>query len=328
VCAGAVLAAMSLVTFSLAAAPAVAAEKITLWSHWADEQNKKGLRHGSGQALQDKNPGFEVEVVGYQEATADPRSPRRSRQEPAPTSSTRAGDHGAFPPFVDRIHVRHLEAGRPVHRGLGKSILQEEPSPTCSRSRTMPVLYYNKDLMKKAGVILPGDGRVDVRRLQGDRGEDQGGRRDAVFGRDDGSRLGRQPGHGVRPLAMPDRRSGRAFRRAGRRGPTRHRRRAEVRRGAGEGGGVSAGVSSIKLGESHGLFFGGKYAMFPMRTSLAEERSFRPRRAAWPLTFAGHHGLPTIQGGKGNDLSYMQVGGSYSVNAKSRTRSRRPSCWA
>jgi ABC-type glycerol-3-phosphate transport system substrate-binding protein len=84
-------------------------------------------------------------------------------------------------------------------------------------------------------------------------------------------------------------------------------------------GAYPQGVASIKLGESHGLFFGGKYAMFPMRTFFGG-RAFVPLEKGgmapdFPL---GVMDFPTIPGGKGNDLSYMQVGGSYGVNAKSK----------
>ena len=51
---------------SFSAVTAAAAEKITIWSHWADEQNKKDFVMEAVKRFKDKNPGFEVEVVWYQ----------------------------------------------------------------------------------------------------------------------------------------------------------------------------------------------------------------------------------------------------------------------
>ena len=60
------LAALSAFTALVAAPQALAADKMTIWSHWADEQNKKDFVMEAVKRFKDKNPGFDVEVVWYQ----------------------------------------------------------------------------------------------------------------------------------------------------------------------------------------------------------------------------------------------------------------------
>ncbi len=323
VCAGAVLAAMSLVTFSLAAAPAVAAEKITLWSHWADEQNKKDFVMEAVRRFKDKNPGFEVEVVWYQ----------KPQLITALTTSFQAGTGpdifylepaitGAFPPFVDNGFMYDISKQvDPYIEGWANPFSKKGAiTYLLPLEAYMPVLYYNKDLMKKAGVILPGDGRVDGDAFKaivaktkaagvtpfsaGTMDRDWAGSlvTESVLLRYAGQEKWQGIPTGRTAWTDPDIVAGLKY------------VEELVKAGA-----YPQGVSSIKLGESHGLFFGGKYAMFPMRTFFGG-RAFVPAEkggmaADFPL---GIMDFPTIKGGKGNDLSYMQVGGSYGVNAKSK----------
>ena len=184
----------------------------------------------------------------------------------------------------------------------------------------MPVIYYNRDLFKKAGVTLPPDGRVDAEAFK------------AIVAKTKAA--GVTPfsaGTMDRPWAGSLVTESIMLRYLG----------AEKWQGIPTGktswtdpdvvaalkyvedlvkaGAYPQGVASIKLGESHGLFFGGKYAMFPMRTFFGG-RAFVPAEKGGMATDfpLGVMDFPAIKGGKGNDLSYMQVGGSYGVSAKSR----------
>ena len=70
---GRLLAAAAMAIMALGTAtPALAAEKLTIWSHWADEQNKKDFVTEAVKRFKDRNPGFDVDVVWYQK-------PQRSR---------------------------------------------------------------------------------------------------------------------------------------------------------------------------------------------------------------------------------------------------------
>jgi multiple sugar transport system substrate-binding protein len=184
----------------------------------------------------------------------------------------------------------------------------------------MPVLYYNKDLFKKAGVTLPDDGIVDTEAFKGiiaktkaagatpfsagtmDRDWAGSLVTESILLRFIGKDKWQDIPTGKTAWSDPDVVAGLRY--------------VEdlVKAGA-----YPQGVASIKLGESHGLFFGGKYAMFPMRTFFGG-RAFVPAdkggmAADFPL---GVMDFPILKGGKGNDLSYMQVGGSYGVSAKSK----------
>ena len=323
VCAGAVLAAMSLVTVSFAAAPAIAAEKLTLWSHWADEQNKKDFVMEAVRRFKDKNPGFEVEVVWYQ----------KPQLITALTTSFQAGTGpdifylepaitGAFPPFVDNGFMYDISKQvDPFIEGWANPFAKKGAMTyLLPLEAYMPVVYYNKDVMKRAGVKLPADGRVDGDAFKaivattkaagvtpfsaGTMDRDWAGSlvTESILLRYAGQEKWQGIPTGKTAWTDPDIVAGLKY------------VEELVKAGAYPGG-----VSSIKLGESHGLFFGGKYAMFPMRTFFGG-RAFVPvekggMAADFPL---GIMDFPTIKGGKGNDLSYMQVGGSYGVNARSK----------
>jgi multiple sugar transport system substrate-binding protein len=318
-----VLAAMSLATFSLAAVPASAAEKITLWSHWADEQNKKDFVMEAVKRFKDKNPGFEVEVVWYQ----------KPQLITALTTSFQAGTGpdifylepaitGAFPPFVDNGFMYDISKQVDPYIEAWAHPFAKKGSMTylLPLEAYMPVLYYNKDVLKKAGVTLPADGRVDGDAFKaivtktkaagvtpfsaGTMDRDWAGSMvtESILLRYAGQEKWQGIPTGKTAWTDPDIVAGLKY------------IEDLVKAGA-----YPQGVSSIKLGESHGLFFGGKYAMFPMRTFFGG-RAFVPvekggMAADFPL---GIMDFPTVKGGKGNEWSYMQVGGSYGVNAKSK----------
>ena len=301
-----------------AAVPAGAAEKQTLWSHWADEQNKKAVKR-----FKDKNPGYDVEIVWYQ----------KPQLITALTTSFQAGSGpdifylepaitGAFPPFVDYGFMADISkqidpflenwAHPFAKKGTMTYLLPLEAY--------MPVVYYNKDQFKAAGVSLPADGRLDGDAFKavvaktraagatpfsaGTMDRDWAGSlvTESILLR----YLGQEKWQGI-PTGRtawtdPDVVAGLKY--------------VEdlVKAGA-----YPQGVASIKLGESHGLFFGGKYAMFPMRTFFGG-RAFVPvdKGGMAPDFPLGVIDFPQIKGGKGNDLSYIQVGGSYGVNARSK----------
>ncbi len=317
------MAAMAFFAFALAAPMAAAAEKITLWSHWADEQNKKDFVMEAVKRFKDRNPGFEVEVVWYQ----------KPQLITALTTSFQAGSGpdifylepaitGAFPPFVDNGFMYDISKQVDPFIEAWAHPFAKKGNMTylLPLEAYMPVLYYNKDIMKKAGVTIPADGRIDGDVLKdivaktkaagvtpfsaGTMDRDWAGSlvTESILLRFLGQEKWQGIPTGKTAWTDPDVVAGLKY--------------VEdlVKAGA-----YSQGVSSIKLGESHGLFFGGKYAMFPMRTFFGG-RAFVPvekggMAADFPL---GVMDFPTVKGGKGNDLSYMQVGGSYGVNAKSK----------
>lgn len=305
------------------AAPVLAAEKLTIWSHWADEQNKKDFVMEAVKRFKDRNPGFDVEVVWYQ----------KPQLITALTTSFQAGSGpdifylepaitGAFPPFVDSGLMYDISKQVDAYIEPWAHPFAKKGSMTylLPLEAYMPVLYYNRDVFKKAGVSLPPNGRVDADAFK--------------------DLVAKTKGVGVTPFSAGtmDREwagslvtESMMLRFLG----------AEKWQGIPTGrtawtdpdvvaalkyvedlvkaGAYPQGVASIKLGESHGLFFGGKYAMFPMRTFFGG-RAFVPvekggMASDFPL---GIMDFPSVKGGKGNDLSYMQVGGSYGVSAKSK----------
>ncbi|MBV5269872.1 MAG: carbohydrate ABC transporter substrate-binding protein, partial [Afipia sp.] len=151
---GASLALAAVMSFS--AVTAAAAEKITIWSHWADEQNKKDFVMEAVKRFKDKNQGFDVEVVWYQ----------KPQLITALTTSFQAGSGpdifylepaitGAFPPFVDNGFM--YDIGKQID-----PLIEAWAYPFAKKGNMtyllpleayMPVLYYNKELFKKAGLL-------------------------------------------------------------------------------------------------------------------------------------------------------------------------------
>jgi ABC-type glycerol-3-phosphate transport system substrate-binding protein len=184
----------------------------------------------------------------------------------------------------------------------------------------MPVIYYNKDLFKAAKVELPADGHVDgdgfktiVAKTKaagstpfsaGTMDRDWAGSlvTESILLKYLGQEKWQGIPTGKTAWSDPDVVAGLQY------------IEDLVKAGA-----FPQGVASIKLGESHGLFFGGKYAMFPMRTFFGG-RAFVPvdKGGMAPDFPLGIMDFPLIKGGKGNDLSYMQVGGSFGVSAGSK----------
>ena len=303
--------------------PAAAKPKITLWSHWADEQNKKDFVLEAVKRFKEKNPTFDVEVVWYQ----------KPQLITALTTSFQAGTGpdifylepaitGAFPPFVDSglMYDISKQVDPLIEAWAHPFAKKGNMTYLLPLEAYMPVIYYNKDIFKKAGVTVPAEGKFDSETFKqviaktkaagvtpfsaGTMDRDWAGSliTESILLR----YLGQEKWQGIPAGKTPwnDPEVVAALKYV----------EELVKAGA-----YPQGVSSIKLGESHGLFFGGKYAMFPMRTFFGG-RAFVPvdkggMAADFPL---GILDIPTVKGGKGNDLSYMQVGGSYGVSAKSK----------
>ena len=310
-------------TAALSPLQAISAEKLTLWSHWADEQNKKDFVMEAIKRFKDKNPGFEVEVVWYQ----------KPQLITALTTSFQAGSGpdifylepaitGAFPPFVDNGFMYDISKQVDPFIESWAHPFSKKGNMTylLPLEAYMPVLYFNKDVLKKAGVNLPNDGRIDsdmlkeiVQKLKasgvtpfsaGTMDRDWAGSlvTESILLRYIGKEKWQGIPTGKTPWTDPDVVAGLKY------------VDDLVKAGA-----YPQGVSSIKLGESHGLFFGGKYGMFPMRTFFGG-RAFVPvdKGGMAPDFPLGIMDFPSVKGGKGNGLSYMQVGGSYGVNARSK----------
>lgn len=298
-------------------------QKITIWSHWADESNKKEFVEEAVKRFKAKNANFDVEIVWYQKPqliTALTTSfqsgtgPDIFYLEPAIT--------GAFPPFVDNGFMydltKHLDQYiEPWAHPFAKKGSMTYLLPL---EAYMPVLYYNKEVFDKAGVKLGADGRLDMDQFKDavakikaagftpfsagtmDRDWATSIFMENILLRFAGQDKWQGLASGKTAWSDPDIKAGLKY------------VEELVKMGA-----YPQGVASIKLGESHGLFFGGKYGIFPMKTFFGG-RAFVPvdkggMRPDFPL---GIMEFPTLKDGKANNINYMQVGGSYGVNAKSK----------
>lgn len=295
--------------------------KLTIWSHWADEDSKKGFVMDAVEAFKEKNSGWEVEVTWYQKdqliqaltaAFQSGTGPDIFYLEPAIT--------GAFPPFVDNGFMYDLTPylSDYISDGAKSFASKDGMIYLLPLEAYTPILYYNKDIIEKAGVES-GKTAFDLEEL-----------RTAVSKVKEAGYKGLAAGTMDREWCGSILLSSVLLRTAG------------IEKWQGLAGGDTAwndpdiekgiryveeltaagaypdGVASIKLGESHGIFFSGEYAMFPMK-SFFGGRAFVPVEKGgmaedFPL---GLMDMPTVEGGSANQVSYLQIGGSYGVNAAS-----------
>lgn len=301
-------------------APAAEGGKLALWSHWADEDSKKGFVMDAVEAFKEKNPGWEVEVTWYQKdqliqaltaAFQSGTGPDIFYLEPAIT--------GAFPPFVDNGFMYDLTPylADYISDGAKSFASKGDMIYLLPLEAYTPIMYYNKDIFETAGLETGEVFNLD-------------GLKDAVSKVKEAGFKGLAAGTMDREWCGSILLSSVLLRTAG----------VEKWQGLPTGetawndpdiekgihyveelaamGAYPDGVASIKLGESHGIFFAGEYAMFPMK-SFFGGRAFVPvdkggMAEDFPL---GLMDMPTVEGGSANKVSYLQIGGSYGVNAAS-----------
>lgn len=298
-------------------------QSLVIWSHWADETNKKDFVMEAVNAFKDKNPNFEVEVVWYQKpqlitalttAFQSGTAPDIFYLEPAIT--------GGFPPFVDSGFMydlsKHIDQYiEPWAKPFTK---KENMTYLLPVEAYMPMLYYNKDIFKAAGIEVPAEGRFEMNEFKevvkkvkkagytpfsaGTMDRNWAGSilLENIILRMAGQEKWQGIAKGTTAWTDPD--------------VTAAIKYVEELTKAGA---YPEGVAAIKLGESHGLFFAGKHAMFPMKTFFGG-RAFVPvdKGGMDPNFPLGIMDFPIVTDGKANDLSYIQIGGSYGVNAASK----------
>lgn len=306
---------------------AMAKEKLTIWSHWADETPKKEFVQAAIDKFKAKNPTIDVEVVWYQKPAlmqalttsfAAGTGPDIFYLEPVIT--------GLYPDFVSKGLMFDLT--KYVDKYIDKGALgiskYNKMTYLIPLEAYMPMLYFNKDILSKAGVKIPSAGKFTMEELTDavkkvkaagytpfscgtmDRNWQASILLESVLMRYIGQEKWQGIAKGATSWNDPD--------------VVKSIKYVEnlVKLGA-----YPEGVASIKLGESHSNFWapGSKYAMFPMKTFFGG-RAFVPveKGGMAPDFPLGIMDMPIDKANKAkaNSLSYIQIGGSYGVYSGSK----------
>lgn len=297
-------------------------KKLTMWSHWADEDNKKEFVLKAVDLFKKDNPDFEVEVVWYQKTQLITSLAAALESGMGPDIFYLEPKIAGYFPYVDSGVM--YDIGKyvdPMIEEWAMPFVKEGDMTYLLPLETYgPLIYYNKDIMAKAGVAVPADGPFTTDQLLDAIGKIKA----AGFNAFSAGTMDRDWCAAIMVDTMLLRYAGLDAWQGVPTGKTEWTN-PDIVAGLNyidqlvKAGAYPAGVSSIKLGESHGLFFGGKYAMFPMK-SFFGGRAFVPEdkggmAADFPL---GIMDLPVVPNGKGGRYNYIQIGGSYGVNAASK----------
>ncbi len=308
---------LSLVPARLAAGE----KKITIWSHWSDEDNKKDFIMKAVDLFKKDNPDFKVEVVWYQKTQLITSLAAALEAGTGPDIFYLEPKITGYVPYVDNgIMYDISKYVDPYIEDWAKPFVKEgNMTYLLPLEAAMCMMYYNKDVMKQAKVDIPASNSLNleeltdaVRKIKAagftpfsagtmDRNYVAAIVIDPLLLRMAGLETWQGVASGKTAWTNPDITKGLKY------------VESLVKEGA-----YPSGVASIKLGESHGLFFGGKYAMFPMKTFFGG-RAFVPEdkggmRKDFPL---GIMDMPTVKDGKGNQYNYIQIIGCFGVNAAS-----------
>lgn len=140
--------------------PALAQTKLTLWSHWADQEAKVAFVEKAARQLEAKNPGTKIEITWFQKPAlyAALKTALRAGQGPdvfyAETDQTEYVDNDFLLDLTTQLNWANIEPWAKeawTYKGKAWGFPLEVWSVE---------LYYNKDLMKQIGVTLPEDGQV------------------------------------------------------------------------------------------------------------------------------------------------------------------------
>src|SRR6476646_8772877 len=147
--------------FALALPVAAAAQtKLTLWSHWADQESKVAFVNDAVKRFEAKNPGVKVEVTWYQKPQlyAALKTALRARQAPdvfyAENDQTEYIDNGFLFDLSKDLNWSAIEPWAKQAWTFGKGTYGFPLEAWTVE------LYYNRDLMKKIGVTLPPNGEL------------------------------------------------------------------------------------------------------------------------------------------------------------------------
>ncbi|MEP6677931.1 MAG: ABC transporter substrate-binding protein [Betaproteobacteria bacterium] len=144
----------------LLAFPALGQEVVTVWSHWADQEAKVKFVEEAAKRFEAKHPGVKVKITWYQ----------KNPLFQALQSALRAGQ-GPDVFYLDPDRVEYIENKLilPLDDLLDWNNIEpwaRGPWTHGGKTYALPLevqtieLYYNKDLMQKLGVTIPGNGRL------------------------------------------------------------------------------------------------------------------------------------------------------------------------
>jgi len=143
------------------ALPVRAQQVVTVWSHWADQESKVKFVEEAARRFEAKNPGTQVKITWYQ----------KNPLFQALQSALRAGQ-GPDVFYMDPDRVEYVENKLilPLNDHLNWNNIEpwaRGPWTHAGQTYALPLevqtieLYYNKEQMKKLGVTIPADGRLN-----------------------------------------------------------------------------------------------------------------------------------------------------------------------
>lgn len=308
--------------FALALPVAAAAQtKLTLWSHWADQESKVAFVNDAVKRFEAKNPGVKVEVTWYQKPQlyAALKTALRARQAPdvfyAENDQTEYIDNGFLFDLSKDLNWSAIEPWAKQAWTFGKGTYGFPLEAWTVE------LYYNRDLMKKIGVTLPPNGELSQSQfLDMVKKSAAAGITPIVQGVGDrpypGAFLVHEPL--LRKLGKDDYMKllkGQLSWKDPRVVETLNYVKQIIDAGA-----LPKGYTSIKMGEAHYYFHTSPGGLtFPMG-SFYPSRAFNPPdKGGEPPNFPlGIMSFPAMDGGKCNDCKTLAAGGSFVVNAASK----------
>ena len=295
--------------------------KLSLWSHWADQDSKKKFVEDAARAFEAKHPGAKIEVTWYQK---DPlyaalKTSLRARRGPdifyAEVDQTEYTDNGLLFDLSGQLDWARIEPWAKQAWTMGKGTYG---LPLEAWSVEM---YYNKGLAKKLGAPLPEDAAPTQAQFADAIAKANAANVTAIV-----EGVGDRPYPGAFLVHEPLlRQLGKADYAALLKGKLawddprvlgvlRWIKQTMVDTKA-----LPRSYTSLKLGEAHYYFHtqpGG--LMFPMGSFYPSRAFNAPDKGGQPAGFElGITAFPKMDGGKGNDSKTLAVGGSYVVNAAS-----------
>jgi multiple sugar transport system substrate-binding protein len=308
--------------FALALPSAAAAQtKLTLWSHWADQESKVAFVNDAVKRFEAKHPGVKVEVTWYQKPQlyAALKTALRAHQAPdifyAENDQTEYIDNGFLYDLSKDLNWSAIEPWAKQAWTFGKGTYGFPLEAWTVE------LYYNRDLMKKIAVTLPPNGELSQSQfLDMVKKSAASGITPIVQGVGDrpypGAFLVHEPL--LRKLGKDDYMrllKGQLSWKDPRVIETLNYVKQIVDAGA-----LPKGYTNIKMGEAHYYFHTNPGGLtFPMG-SFYPSRAFNPPdKGGEPPNFPlGIMSFPAMDGAKCNNCKTLAAGGSFVVNAASR----------
>jgi multiple sugar transport system substrate-binding protein len=316
------VASVALSLLALVATPAAMAQtKLTLWSHWADQESKVAFVNDAVKRFEARHPGVKVEVTWYQKPQlyAAVKTALRARQGPdifyAENDQTEYIDNGFLYDLSKDLNWSAIEPWAKQAWTFGKGTYGFPLEAWTVE------LYYNRDLMKKIGVSIPANGVLtQAQFLDMVKKAAAAGITPMVQG------VGDRPYPGAFLVHEP------LLRKLGKddymkllkgqlswKDPRVIETLDYVKQII-DAGALPKGYTSIKMGEAHYYFHTSPGGLtFPMG-SFYPSRAFNPPdKGGEPANFPlGIMSFPAMDGGKCNHCKTLAAGGSYVVNAASK----------